>query len=38
MNWIFGVDDGTPFYVTTAKEVGKWFLPIDILWNFAHKM
>ena len=31
MKWIFGVDDMSPIYVTTAKEVGKWFLPNDIL-------
>ena len=24
MKWIFGVDNGSPIFVATAKEVGKW--------------
>ena len=30
MKMIFGAEDGSPIYVTTAKEVRKWFLPNDI--------
>ena len=30
MQWIFGVNDESPVFVATAKEVGKWLLPGDI--------
>ena len=30
MKLIFGVYDGSPIYVTAAKELGKWLLPNDI--------
>ena len=30
LKWIIGVDDGSPTYVTTAKEVRKWLLPNNI--------
>ena len=31
MKWIFSVDDGSLFYVTTTKKVGKWLLNNEIL-------
>ena len=30
INWIFGINDGSPVYVTTFKEVKKWLHPNDI--------
>ena len=34
INWILGIDDGSPVYVTTLKEVKKWLHPNDIQYQF----
>ena len=34
INWIFGIDNGSPVYVTSLKEVKKWLHPNDIQYQF----
>ena len=29
--WVFGVENGAPAYVTTAKWLGRWLLPDELL-------
>ena len=33
IKWVLGVEDGAPAYVTTAKELGRWLLPDELLFN-----
>ena len=31
--WIFGVNNGTPEYVSIAKDIGRWVLPNVLLFG-----
>ena len=33
IKWVFGVENGTAAYVTTVKELGRWLLPDELLFN-----
>ena len=33
IDWIFGIDDAAPIYVTTLKELKKWLFSNDIELN-----
>ena len=30
MNWIFGIDNGSPGYVKFARSLGRWVLPVAV--------